>query len=593
MGTTINDISDGKTTGNVESPCETPDQAAEGAGEKQQDKPPSVKTSWTILLDIAADGSLANFAVESLKQLRNSASQKPDDADAATVKVAAQFSVDAPAGQKVSRYVFDEDCTGSLRNCIKKIWNAPCGITEKDALVDFLQWAYNYRDEKTEKDLKAEHYALILWGHGPILLLQPPPGPGHASISLYLTPADLSSALRDNPPPTTQKRFDLVAFDACAMSMLELAYEIRNYAQYMVASQEDVPDLSFPYDTIVPLFRKHGDKLEPLLQGGVNAYVEAYQDYINSVITNTKPVTLSALRLSALLCPQDNPPSQGNPPRSSQPSKCKNAQEALRKLSCALYCAKDEPSLPFLLLEARTNTQEFVSGLYVDLSDFASALISALDAEASVNLRKYCKQKPVSSGPDCWMCAIRKACVAIIDALDEDTEDTGDLLVLANGTENGECNGVSLYLPYLSSDESAGITRPIIKGEDSSLGIKGEDASRGIKGEDASRGIKDFSSVLNEAAPFQLLFERRKLITDTEGYYEKLQLSQDTGWYRFIVEQWTPILVNVATGDLDLLYSAEQAAINACRGTANSVKVKEGLCSDCPCSAMAVNSGTS
>ena len=31
------------------------------------------KTSWTIMLYIAADGILANFAVESLKQLNKSA----------------------------------------------------------------------------------------------------------------------------------------------------------------------------------------------------------------------------------------------------------------------------------------------------------------------------------------------------------------------------------------------------------------------------------------------------------------------------------------------------------------------------------------
>ena len=57
---------------------------------KQSDPP--TKTSWTIMLYIAADGLLANFAVESLKQLSRSASTAPGKDDQASVVVAAQFS---------------------------------------------------------------------------------------------------------------------------------------------------------------------------------------------------------------------------------------------------------------------------------------------------------------------------------------------------------------------------------------------------------------------------------------------------------------------------------------------------------------------
>jgi hypothetical protein len=109
-------------------------------------------------------------------------------------------------------------------------------------------------------------------------------------------------------------------------------------------------------------------------------------------------------------------------------------------------------------------------------------------------------------------------------------------------------------MPYLSNDQWVGISRPMIKGGD------------------GSAGGKDFSGVLNEASPQQLLCERRKLIEETEQYYEALQLSQDTGWYRFIVEQWTRILVTIAAKNLDVLYSAEQAALNACRTKPVEVK---------------------
>jgi hypothetical protein len=493
------------------------------------------KTSWTILLDIAADGLLANFAVESLKQLKSSTGAPYCDTELATVMVAAQFAVDAPAGQKIPRYIFGPQSTGSLADCIKGYLYASRTMTEQQALIDFLQWAFQ------QPELEAEHYALILWGHGPELLMEPPPGPGHSSARLFLSPIDLRIAMQvvlSTPMPNGKHELDLIAFDACSMSMFEVAYELRNYSQYMVGSQEEVPDLSFPYNTIVPLFRSEGSDPETMLRKGVYAYIQAYEDYIDDAVTNMKSATLSALRLS----------------------KCNDLKDALCKFSCALCAAKGMTSLPSLLIRARENARDFVSGLYVDLFDFASALISALDAGARADLRDDCSDSSLESGPDCWKRPICAACVDICSALMEDTACNGELLVLANRSADETCHGVSLYMPYLSNDQLAGITRPMIKGGD------------------ATRGGKDFSTVLNDSALQQLLLERRDLIADTEHYYEDLELSLDTGWYRFIVEQWTPILVNTSNVKLDLLYSAEQAALNACRTSVKPVRVAKALC---------------
>lgn len=500
------------------------------------------KASWTILLDIAADGMLANFAVESLKQLKNSASVPLSRSDLSTVKVAAQFSVDAPAGQKIPRYIFEPGSTGSLKDCLAGRLNAPRTMTEQQALMDFLRWAFK------QQRLVADHFVLILWGHGPELMMQPPPGPGHSNASLFLSPVDLRIALQlvlSESLPYKPSQFEVIGFDACSMSMFEVAYEIRKYAPYLVASQEEVPDLSFPYDKIVPLFRNATD-LESMLRSGVYTYVQEYEDYINDAVTNARPVTLSALRLS----------------------KCDDLKEALRKLSCALYAASGKQSLPFLLIKAREDAREFVSGLYVDLFDFASALISAIDAGAS----------KVESGSAGWKRPIRAACVEICVALKEDMGNNPKLLVLANRSADEACHGVSLYMPYISDEELAGITRPMVKGGDATLGAKGGDATLGAKGGDVTHGGKDIAAVLNDAAPQQLLCERRQLIADTEEYYEGLQLSQDTGWYRFIAEQWTPILVNIAKESVDILYSAEQAALNACRGPNNRVQIPRDLC---------------
>lgn len=42
--------------------------------------------------------------------------------------------------------------------------------------------------------------------------------------------------------------FDIIAFDGCDLAVVDVAYQIRDYADYMVASEETVPEYGFPYD---------------------------------------------------------------------------------------------------------------------------------------------------------------------------------------------------------------------------------------------------------------------------------------------------------------------------------------------------------
>jgi hypothetical protein len=60
-----------------------------------------------------------------------------------------------------------------------------------------------------------------------------------------LSTRDIGEALRDSLGPG--QRLDIMFFDACLMGMIEQAYEIRNYADYMVAA-ENLLFAEYPYD---------------------------------------------------------------------------------------------------------------------------------------------------------------------------------------------------------------------------------------------------------------------------------------------------------------------------------------------------------
>lgn len=503
------------------------------------------------MLYIVADDVLANFAVESLKQLTKSFNMHSGAKDEASVVVAAQFALPLDAAQPVSadaeasddssklRYIFKEgsggnlidnlvhslpattnvsgkaDVSGKSKLSDKTKSSDKANLSEEEALKAFLKSVYS------NHKLKAKHYALILWGHGPELLFQPPPpNPTGDRNSLYLTPMQLRGALTYWKDVLKGPSLDIVGFDACSMSMFEMAFELQGLADFMIASQDDVPDLSFPYDDLIELFRKYGKDDDPksLLKNGVQAYVNTYKDCICNNSTGMKKVTLSTLNLN----------------------NCKALKEAVSALACALLKAKNEPSLTDkpgladLLIEARKSSRDYAGGLYVDLHAFCTNLIDQLKNPNQV-------ERPEN---------IQEKCQKVLDALIKGES----YLVLANSDD--DCgHGISIYLPYLTDGQYAEVRKPLVKGGHGTSGAKG------------------FGDMLNGAATEYLMCARRELILETEGYYQSLQMALNTNWYLFITELWTRALIKTVPAELDYHYSAQQSWINVSRTPIDAAKL--------------------
>ena len=111
-------------------------------------------------------------------------------------------------------------------------------MTKPGPLTDFLNYAY----ENYETDL----YDLILWDHGggPIY------GYGLDENNIRNTSMSLdtlSDALSDSKLRKDRK-LDFIGFDACLMGSLEVAYSLRNHANYLIASEEIEPGAGWNYD---------------------------------------------------------------------------------------------------------------------------------------------------------------------------------------------------------------------------------------------------------------------------------------------------------------------------------------------------------
>jgi hypothetical protein len=68
--------------------------------------------------------------------------------------------------------------------------------------------------------------------------------------------------------------FDFIIFDACFMSSIEIAYELKNVTKYFIASPTEILSSGFPYHRISPLLFKESFQPKDVVSSYYNFYME-------------------------------------------------------------------------------------------------------------------------------------------------------------------------------------------------------------------------------------------------------------------------------------------------------------------------------
>lgn len=365
---------------------------------------PNEYPNWLVMVYLSADGLLANFGVESLKQLKRAAGDG--------VKVVAQFNTDGIIGTK--RYIFEKFGDPSpLADSEAASVTPRIGTPDPEDLRSFI-------DAAVAETPQAKRHALFLWGHGPELLSDEEPKSAaedaskkiNSDMRTYLTLSELRKALSETELATgaAQKKIDILGLDACSMSMAELASELGDYVQFMVASQDDVPDLSFPYEAILPRLREL-DSAEEACKMIPDVYEKSYSDYIANPRTGLRAITLSAIALD----------------------KMEGITAPLSKLSALLLELSKREDARGEILSARQNSQAFVFGLFVDIVDLCQQLKDS----------KICNDE------------LKKMCTDIQKVIGDRNE-----VVIRKSPETTDPNGkvaaggLSMYFPFRIPDET-------------------------------------------------------------------------------------------------------------------------------------------
>jgi len=355
----------------------------------------SIRSSvdWTFLVYLDADNNLETFGIKDFLEMASVGSN-------ANLNVVVQM--DRAEGYDDSygdwtgcnRFYVTQGLMPTEANAFEDLGEVNMG--DPETLVDFAEWTAN--------QFPAGKYIAVLWDHGNGIIDEKTIE-GKARTEDYikgicydethndqLTILELQSAL-ETVTLDTGVNFDIIGFDACLMSMIEIAYQIRNSPRIIVASEETEPGDGWPYDDILTHLAEFPQMApEGLASIIVQDYVASYR---NGSQGTSEGVTLSAFWIdkvvSAVLPKVD-------------------AFAELMNRSLVTYWRE--------IVDAVGNTEDYGYPAYHDICDFASEV-----------------RKRISD------IGIQQVAGDLIAAIQAATIDE------AHGRDHPDSHGLSVYLP--------------------------------------------------------------------------------------------------------------------------------------------------
>ncbi|MCK4241048.1 MAG: hypothetical protein KAX30_05440 [Candidatus Atribacteria bacterium] len=228
---------------------------------------------WTVMVYLAADNNLESAGINDINEMEMVGS---------TTDVNIVVQADRIPGYDISNsnwtntrryYIIQDFDPFQINSQFNDLGELNMG--DPQTLVDFASWAIT--------TYPAKKYLLVIWNHGGGFRS---PSPGLTKDIAWdytsgdkITMPELEYALLAISAQI-EKKIDIVGMDACLMAMTEVAYQIKDYADILVASEENEPGDGWPYDTILSqLVVNPTTSPEQLATDIVDKYIYSYPSY--------------------------------------------------------------------------------------------------------------------------------------------------------------------------------------------------------------------------------------------------------------------------------------------------------------------------
>ncbi len=260
-------------------------------------RPPAPAAEWTVMFFVNGKNNLESSALMDVNQL-----ELVGSTDKVKIVVEMGRMNGQPEGDDhgegdwtgVRRYLVTKDA--DTNNIVSPVLDnrARADMGDWKELMAFIRW--------TKANYPARRYALVLWDHGngwkPVDPVNAPDFNNTKGFSLdeetgheFSTP-QIGAALRDSGG------VNFLMLDGCNMQMASVAYELKNYAEAVTASEEMEPGLVVRYAQFLGMLNA-----KPSMgadEFAVNT-VRTYRDYFMAGGDTEKTrLTQSAIRLSKM-----------------------------------------------------------------------------------------------------------------------------------------------------------------------------------------------------------------------------------------------------------------------------------------------------
>lgn len=139
----------------------------------------------------------------------------------------------------------------------------------------------------TQKRYPSKKYSIILWSHATGWL------PPNALVRSFGESNNFQMDIHNLAQAIPSHCFETLIFDACYMGSVEVAYELKDKANYIIASPSEITTLGFPYSSIIPLlFNKN------VLPAKIGA---SYYDFYKQQVGINKSATIGVVKTSELV----------------------------------------------------------------------------------------------------------------------------------------------------------------------------------------------------------------------------------------------------------------------------------------------------
>ena len=265
---------------------QTPNPTAPPPATPNPTPPSSTPKPWTFLLYLDGDNNLYPYLNRAIAQLESQASNP-------NVNVVVLFDGD----RTNDSWRFLVQPGGNYSLGVNKWYLGELNMGDPQSLSNFIIWA--------RENYPAQRYYLAIANHGR----------GTTGIAWdesnnkdYLSTAELRAALQ-TATNAGQWKIDVLHYDACLMALLENAYQVKEYADYLVGSQ-NLGWSVFAYDAYARLEGQNAESAGApyefsALAAGVSASttprqlaIEVANAYFSHAALRDYPRTISAVDLS-------------------------------------------------------------------------------------------------------------------------------------------------------------------------------------------------------------------------------------------------------------------------------------------------------